>query len=60
MDHSERRRIDAGKLIDLELIRRFLAVAGELNFTRRRLRPRRYRSGRPSHRAAGRSGLIRG
>jgi DNA-binding transcriptional LysR family regulator len=34
MDHAEQRDIAAGELIDLELIRRFIVVAEELNFTR--------------------------
>ncbi len=34
MDHAEQRDIAAGEVIDLELIRRFIVVAEELNFTR--------------------------
>ena len=34
MDHAEQRDIAADELIDLELIRRFIVVAEELNFTR--------------------------
>ena len=34
MDHAEQRDIAAGELVDLELIRRFMVVAEELNFTR--------------------------
>src|SRR5580693_5332498 len=34
MDHAEQRDIAAGEVIDLELVRRFIVVAEELNFTR--------------------------
>ncbi|MGH3845784.1 MAG: LysR family transcriptional regulator, partial [Pseudonocardiaceae bacterium] len=34
MGDAEQRDIAAGELVDLELIRRFIVVAEELNFTR--------------------------